>query len=366
MKEISIQAFSIKLSQKELMKRIPKGLITKIKSAGTNPFFQAYSIIHEGISRPRIIGEGHIKIAWPRQAVNTVKGLITKGLQFFIGHNKDNSTRGRRALGKVITDFQKIINGKLHHIVIGHFPNRRAALDYDVCSIEADADFQEVDGISFAQRVHKITGIALGSSNEDSPAFPGAVRLATLQAFGPDDDTNNNNKKKEGDSTMTFEDIKRAVRDMNIWPHQLFDLAKLSDDTNFGKIVKGYDKYKEDIEKLNNTIIEKDELIAKANKQVSLVGIKATFKTLIPEGSTEKQKEFFNKRFKPEEMEDISEEALKKFIEKTQEEYKDMASVFGTKEKEKEDKNNSSDDDTSNMTEDEILDEITNDTISST
>ena len=69
---------------------------------------------------------------------------------------------------------------------------------------------------------------------------------------------------------------------------------------------------------------------------------------------------------KPEDMDDISEGALNKFIENAEAEYKENAALFGaSEEKEKGSEDNSgSDDDASDLTEDEIIDEITSESMS--
>jgi hypothetical protein len=53
----------------------------------------------------------------------------------------------------------------------------------------------------------------------------------------------------------------------------------------------------------------------------------------LPEGLTDKQKQFVEKKFNPDNLEDLSDDGLKKFSSDALNEYKDMAEIFGNESK---------------------------------
>ncbi len=194
-KKRKVQAFTVRLllnirsfSQNKIIELIPKNTYNKILKKDKHPFFAMYSICHEGISTPVIIDEGPKKIIWPRKAIQSIKNIWTKGVKLFKGHNKDSSHSGRKVIGYVIHSFQKEIEGKLHHIVITyHSPKvRNEVKDLDVCSQEAEWNFFDYAKQLIADKIEKLTGIALANSKKELPAFAQAKRLGYVQAFEQD------------------------------------------------------------------------------------------------------------------------------------------------------------------------------------
>jgi hypothetical protein len=165
------------------MALIDNDTITKIKATDPHPFFQAYSICHEGTSQPSILGDTARPIHWTRAAVQSIKNIILKGIKFFKGHNADNSTENRESLGEIVANTERELDGKLHHIAIGYFPNKEKVSDSDICSQEANWNLFEQAGHWFAGTIDKLTGIALSNSKVDKPAFADAKRLGMVQAF---------------------------------------------------------------------------------------------------------------------------------------------------------------------------------------
>jgi cation transport regulator len=181
---LSLQCLKLSsLSSDDILALVDPQTISRIKAMDAHPFFQAYSICHEGVSQPTILGEKSKPIHWTRAAVESIKNVVRKGIKFFRGHNKDNATEGREALGEIVADTQKEIDGKLHHVVIGYFPDKAKVADADVCSQEADWNLIDYAGKCIADTMRKLTGIALSNSSVDKPAFEGAVRLGMVQAF---------------------------------------------------------------------------------------------------------------------------------------------------------------------------------------
>lgn len=332
---IKIQATTAVLNQSEMLEAIPNRIMEKIKIKNPNPYFQAYSIAKEGVSKPRVIGEGTQTIAWPKKAIQTLGQIIKTGLQFFSGHNADNSTDGRRRLGQVVGKIAKDIGGVLNQIVIGYFPNRKEAENCDVCSIEADVEMTEVPGgMSIAEKVLSLTGIALGNSAQEHPAFEGAIKLGALQCFEPIEDNKAKNKMEEIQmpQILTFSDIKKAVQDMNIWPNQLFTEDQIKKDNDFGKIFESNKSLSKQVETLTKEKGVSEETITKLEKQTLAIDAIDRMKKLIPIGATDKQKSFIDKAFKPDNMDDLSDDNLKKFVDDSMNNYKEFASVFNDSE----------------------------------
>ncbi|MGD9159629.1 MAG: hypothetical protein PVG39_14545, partial [Desulfobacteraceae bacterium] len=94
-----------------------------------------------------------------------------------MGHNKDSSHENRKPVGELIDAFIDNVDGKLSNIILGHFPDPEVVKDADMNSVEADIYAVNSGEYEMAEDVKEVTGIAVGSSKENSPAFPGALRL---------------------------------------------------------------------------------------------------------------------------------------------------------------------------------------------
>lgn len=336
--KVRLQATTAILTADEIKSAVPERVLNEIKKNDPKPFLQAYSIVQEGTSRPKIIGEGITPIQWPRKAVETVGKVIKRGLQFFKGHNSDNSTDGRKSLGEVVGTITKEISGRLHQIVVGYFPDKQSASECDVCSIEADAVLRSEGSLTIAEAIENLTGIALGNSRTDTPAFPGAVRVGSLQAFEGDetsgkDDTENpdvkTKTKKVGD-TMNFDDVKKYIRDHNVWPNQIYNDEVMRNDNVFGKIFTEKDSFEKQLKELKESNSKVEEDFKNLQKENAKTSAKSKIVTFYPEGITDKQKDFLDKRFNPDKIEDLSDDGLKKFVNKGLEDFKEYASIFGT------------------------------------
>jgi regulator of replication initiation timing len=255
--------------------------------------------------------------------IRDLANKIKTGIKFFVGHGRDNSNDNRESVGEILSSFVKEINGRLSNIIIGHFPSNEKVRDMDTCSMEADV---HTDEDHIVGEINEVTGIALGSSDRDNPAFPGALRLNMIQCFGDETDDD------EGDDIMarlTFEQLKQGIRELNVHPWQIFTLDELKNDKVFGKVFED-----------NSTLKAENERLSKENENVKTQSKEAVRKTdilessgkldeLMKEGFTDKQRTFIKGRFDPEKMEDLSEENLKTFIEDEKNEFAETAKLFG-------------------------------------
>jgi hypothetical protein len=209
---LSLQCLSSSLSSSEIMALIDSDTISRIKAVDPHPFFQAYSICHEGTSQPSILGDTARPIHWTRAAVQSIKNIILKGVKFFKGHNADNSTDKRESLGEIVASTEREIGGKLHHIAVGYFPNKEKVSDSDICSQEANWNLFEQAGHWFAGTIDKLTGIALSNSKVDKPAFADAKRLGMVQAFVLQGGGPGSGRKPEGGNS----EVKSTVTLINV------------------------------------------------------------------------------------------------------------------------------------------------------
>lgn len=257
---------------------------------------------------------------WPKAVIHRLAQKIQAGTKFFVNHNADNSHENRISVGEVIKSYIKDIGGKISNIIIGHFPNNENIKDMDVCSVEAEI---YTDERNIVGDIENVTGIALGNSNESHPAFPGAVRLAAVQCF---------NTSGEGEKTVTFEEVKKAIKDMNIHPWQLFNEEDLKNDREFGKIFERVSKAESENERLTKELKESKEASQDAEKKALASSAKSRLDEKMGEGYTEKQKRYIKERFDPEQLQDLSDQGLDKFLESAREDFSKTAKLFGVSE----------------------------------
>jgi hypothetical protein len=307
------------LSEQEIFNLVPNDILNELKKRDAHPFLQAYIICHEGISNPKILGDTSRPIHWTRQAVQSIKDIVLKGVKFFTGHNKDNSTENREALGEIIYDTQKEIDGNLSHIVVGYFPDKNKVLDKDICSQESEWNFIELAGNWIADKVHKLTGIALASSKDSLPAFQNAKRLGMVQALEDD-----KGKEKKMDLTIcSFSELLQELKKRHIEPSQMFSIDEIKSEKAYSSIIKTDKDLKEledtkkkaiDLETENKTLKTEKESNAKLIKEHALLSAKERYLKIAQSLTlTAKQREFVTKQFN-ETIQDTTEEGLKKYI----------------------------------------------------
>lgn len=324
---IGIQATNADITAEEITKALPPAA----RAALNGKKAVAYVIAEEGESRPRVIGEGTQVLKWPRAVIKRVAESVDKGTKFFERHNADSSHENRKALGEVIGTFTRVVGDKLQAIAVGLLYGERP--DLDVCSIEADV---RVAG-DMVGDVESVTGVALSSSKVDSPAFPGARRLATLQCFNEPSDKDDSNKDKAGENghperekkMATFEEVKQFIRDHNVFPRQLFTLDDLKGDREFGPILDTGAKAVTEKTALETRIKELEKGSSDAVRKMEVDAAKGRFEKLIPEGATDKQKAFYLRRFDAAKMEKLDDAALKAHLENEAKEFAEYAKMLG-------------------------------------
>jgi len=314
------------LDTSTILSLIPVDVLKEIKAKDGHPFFQAYSICHEGISNPRVIGDTAKPISWTRRAVQSIKNVITKGVKFFLGHNADNSTEGREVIGEVVADTQTEIDGRLHHVVISyHSPEMKERVkDMDICSQESEWNFFDNAGKLVADTIERLTGIALSNSKNDIPAFSGAKRLGMVQALEPVLDKDGEIKK--GERNMTFAELKDEIKKMNVFPAQLYTVDEIKRDREFAVVFTGYDSaVKERDDKIKSYQDKEKDF---EHRSLVLTAKQRLDGIIKDKNLTDKQKAFVDKSYK-DTLPDISDDGLKKFVDGKLDDYKISAEIFG-------------------------------------
>ena len=319
-----MQAFS----SQEIIEMIDPADMQKIKAGDPHPFFKAWVLAHEGESSPRFAGDSNqVKITWPRSAIQSMQNFIKKGIKFFTGHNRDNSTEGRPSLGEIVASKEMEIDGRLSSVVVGYFPPESAgeAKKMDVCSFEAVWDLIKTGAGVVADKLRELTGVALGNSAKDKPAFDGARELASVQAF------EDNKDKTEGENKMseiTFHDVESYVKKNRVFPSQLFDWGQITADRFFIPEIKAFEeKIKTAEDALDGVTKEKEKLLTEKKAADDLL-LRTTAKSRI-EGIIKDKPEKLRKVIlkKVEKWEDFSDDAVKANIAAVEEDYNDLVAA---------------------------------------
>lgn len=271
-------------------------------------------------------------MTWTKAIIHRLAEKIKTGTKFFVNHGKDtNSHDGRESVGTILSSFVKDISGKLSNVIIGHFPNADKVVDTDICSMEADINTYN----DIVDDINDVSGIALGNSNIEHPAFPGAYRLNAIQCFNKD--TENKINLKKGAVYMeplnrkpTFHEIKNAVKEINIFPWQLFSLDDLKNDNTFKKIFEENSKIQSENELLKKELEEVKSINEEAIRKSKTMDATNRLSELMAEGFTDKQKTFITKQFDPDKQEDLSDNGLNKFIEKEKINFSETAKLFNS------------------------------------
>jgi len=327
-------------SKSDILSFIPEETLTEIKIKDPHPYFQAFSVCHEGESSPKLLSDDiNGPITWTRKAIQSIKNFVNKGVKFFLGHNSDNSTEGRKSVGRVVAETQREINGKLHHIVISYHNKKEIPLvkNMNACSHEGVWNFIKNGANVIAHSLSdRLTGIALCNTSENKPAFSGAMRLGAVQAFDDSDKagdaTIKTDIKTTGDVKMiTFEQIKQAIKDMHILPRQVFTVDDIKDDRVLGNIYAENESLKKRVdsfEKENEQLKEQKDIY---ERKTQIITAKDRLNNLMElDNTTDKQRGYIKLMFN-DDIKDLSDESLKNFIAIKKEEYKKVAEadLFG-------------------------------------
>lgn len=265
-------------------------------------------------------------MTWTRAVVQRLAEKIKTGTKFFIDHGHGtNSHEDRDAVGEIVVSYTDTIEGRLSNIAIGHFPDEDKVKEMDVCSIEAEV---YTDEQSIVGDIDEVTGVALGSSDTDNPAFPGALRLGAVQCFTNADDSGKEDNEEMGKEKIVFDDVRTAVREMNIFPSQLFDLDAVKKDRDFSTHFDNVSTLTAENERLKKELETSKSSNQEATKKAEVATANTRLDEKLKEGFTDLQKSFIKERFNPDTMESVSDESLDKFLETTKTDFATTAKLF--------------------------------------
>lgn len=221
---MKILAQVLAMADSEVIGLISPRTLRDIKREDPNPVFKVYRVGQEGEARPNIVGVGATVQRWFQSAIEKLTEKLGLGIPVYHNHAATNAGEGRQAIGEIVGKALKNIEGSLSSIAVAYIYPQYKDLQLDVASIEAgvmvpqdrrEFDVKDVD-------ISEITGIALGNSSVNKPAFPGATLLAQLQAFAE--------KPHQGDHKMTLEEIKTAIQEGKFGPSDVFAPTALTSD----------------------------------------------------------------------------------------------------------------------------------------
>lgn len=332
-----IKAHIRAMAEDEVMQMIPGRVIKDIKREDPHPLFKAFVVSHEGVAGITVVGRGKTIQRWFAGAVRALAMKMKIGTKVFSGHAENNDHANRTQIGEVIGKGMEKISGFLSAIAVTYIYPQFKNEDYDIASIEANIMIPK-DAKEFEVNepdVLGITGISLGDSKKDKPAFPDATLQVALQAFAENDPKGENKMK-------TLEEIKTAVQEGKHKPSDIFGSKELTNDPLIVEQIeektnnlRGYN-----IRKLADSEA-KVETLEKKNKDLKVKADEFTkhtlrekgrdiFTTILKERKIDGDKKFkryvdkmYDKDFSPKDETAIKQDA-NTFIDKHMDEFKDL------------------------------------------
>ncbi len=225
MKTANILARLLAMSESEILGMVSPRTIKDIKQEDPCPKLMAFIVGQEGDATPNQLGLGPVVTRWYQSAIEALTAKLGLGTPIYNGHAGANTETNRTPIGEVVGKLMRKIGDVFSTVALTYIYPPFKEIPYDVASIEAtvtvpdNAQVFDVQGVD----VQAITGIALGNSAIDKPAFPGATLLAQLQAFA-------GNERTQGGVEMTLEDLKKAISDGKFKPSEVFDGKALVED----------------------------------------------------------------------------------------------------------------------------------------
>jgi len=338
----------LNMAADEISGMIPEDVLRRIKYDDPDPLFKAFVIGHPGTAFPKEVGRGSVIVKWIQSAIRSLVDVLKRGTKVFHGHNADSSHEGRTSIGEVVGKALKDIKGKLSAIAAVYIYPAFKNLTLDVASIEADITVDPQSSDTFkAVGVKEITGIALGDSSNEMPAFSGAKLIGELQAFR---DQSIQSKKGDDMDKITIDDIRTVIKENSIPPSDLYDRDTLTDDP----VVKGHVKAvvkeegmgeyharkrtqtesAEKVTELETKMKERDDEIIKLKKATAVTKLADLYKVEKDKrGFDDKQDTFIKSNLKKFEVSDPDkvDEEFSKFLDDQVDDFKVVSKVFGHK-----------------------------------
>lgn len=228
-----IRARLLAMSDTELMAMIPPRVYQSIKNDNPNPVFKAFVVGQEGEARPNLVGIGPVIQRWFKSAVQALADKLRIGTPVFNLHAVTNEHSGRTPVGEVIGKAVQWIKGVASAVAVTYIYPPFQDIKLDVASIEADVQAMPDEKTQAIEDVDilDVTGVALGNSEINKPAFPGATLLASLQAFAEKDGKGESQK-------MTLEEIRAGIREGKFKASDVFTERELAADPAVTELIR--------------------------------------------------------------------------------------------------------------------------------
>jgi len=338
MNSVKILARVLAMAESEILGMVSPRAIRDIKREDPSPRLMAFVVGQEGEARPTMLGIGTTVQRWFTSAIERLTDRLMLGTPAYYEHTHPQE-RNRQPIGEIVGKALRHIKGTLSSIAVTYiFPMFRD-LPLDIASVEASilmpTDTREFDVTDLD--VKEVTGVALGHSSTNNPAFPGATLLAQLQAFAE-------KIPEQGDQTnMTLDEIKKAIQEGKHKPSDIFSPKELTSDPVIADYVdekttnlKGYQvrKLQEVDQKVETLEKEKKELMTKVEaheKTIAKGRAKETFDKVIVERPKLKEdgrllkfvQKAFEKSFDPKKEAELKKE-IDEFVDSQVKEYQEL------------------------------------------
>ena len=347
-----IKAHVRAMAEADVLQMVPDRVIKDIKRDDPSPLFKAFVVSHEGVAGITVVGRGKTLQRWFAGAIKALAMKLNIGTKVFKGHGSTNDHTNRTQVGEVIGKGMEKISGFLSAIAVMYIYPQFKNEDYDIASIEANIMIPK-DAKEFEVNepdVLGVTGIALGDSKKEKPAFWGATLQVALQAFAEN--------PKQGENKMTLEEIKTAVQEGKHKSSDIFSTKDLVNDPLVAEHIE---------EKINNLrgyqirkLADAEAKVIKLEKKNEDLKVKAdeftkhtlrekgrdVFTSILKERKIDGDKKFkryvdkmYDKEFAPTDETTMKQDA-NTFIDKQVDEFKDLfGEAVKVGEASKEDKN---------------------------
>jgi len=342
------------LAKKDILEMIPQDTITRIKQTDPKPEFKVFCVGHEGTAQASELTMGGKVV----KAYRYVKEMILKlgeklqyGTIAFNKHGVTNEHDGRDKIGELVGKSVKMIGDKLSTLAAIYVYPEFRKLNLNVASIEAEVAYTPGDGNdNDVVGIDKITGIALGQSGVDQPAFPGATLLGVLQNFSKETQHN----RETGETMKTKDEVKDAIRELGLKVTDIFteteitssEPAKKAKQTEYEHAKRVEEALGKERENVITLTKERDDAIGKVktlNERVSSTQVGTLFAAEVATRKLDdKEKAFISKNlkgFKSDKEGDELKNEFNKFLDSQLTEYVETAKLLGVEIKKKDDSN---------------------------
>lgn len=345
--------------ENQILSYVDNNALAEIKKTDPKPLLKAYTIAHEGTTKPKVLGTGYKIMQWGRAAVESVFDALQIGIKSIAGHTADNNANSKPEKATVIGKGKQLIDNVLHTIAVLYFPNKNDS-DYNTISMEASVLHDDNPNNSIVDSVKNITALALGKLGLDSPAFPNAREIASIQCFEGDQTSfnkikNNEEKRKmptteevrEFLRTTGFPVVKELFRDViqhkHIFPSQIFlpeEIIGTVKTENGDLLIDGGDKelvayIKKPLNDVRKSYNEKIIEFEKNLKNVQRENVKLSAHTMVTDivkekklTLSEKQNKFLTTKMKEFEPGEDVKKSLSEFVDKKLEEFKEIDAIY--------------------------------------